>query len=256
MIDLYCGVPGSGKSCTALFDGIMHLLEGGVLATNFRFVPDWAERLASRSLRCRLGLADPVKYAFELKKRCFLVGTQESIWELSKHASLATDKKADLREGKILVILDECQFYFNSRNWEKNKGFIEIFTQHRKMRLDFILIAHHVEMIDKQIRFLIEYETFFRNFTRIKMPIPFLSIRLCPFPAFLAIRQYSNMGGSIAMKEKTWVQPLNKRIADLYDTLEIFNFSKDPPKLQYQTEPFTRKRYEIPDRPFVRTCYV
>lgn len=235
MIDLYCGVPGSGKSCTALYDGIMHLLEGGVLATNFRLIPDWAERLADRSLQIRIGRKTRQQFIEDVISRCFFLGSVQSIYQLSEITpDLARGKFKNQKEGKALVILDECQFYFNSRNWSKNSDFLEIFTQHRKMKLDFILIAHNIEMIDKQIRFLIEYETFFRNFTRVKLPIPFLSVRLSPYPCFLAIRQYANMGAGKAMKAKTWVQPLNKRLADLYDSFEIFSFAADPPPLEPQ----------------------
>ncbi len=79
-----------------------------------------------------------------------------------------------------------------------------------------------------------EYETFFRNFTRVKLPVPFLSIKLSPYPCFLGIRQYANMGAGKAMKAKTWVQPLNKKIADLYDSFEMFSFAAEPPPLEHQ----------------------
>jgi hypothetical protein len=235
MIDLYCGVPGSGKSCTALYDGIMHLLDGGVLATNFRFVSDWAERLADRSFQIKIGRKTRKQFIDDVTSRCFFLGSTQSIYQLSAITpGLVRGKFTEQREGKALVILDECQFYFNSRNWGKNSDFLEIFTQHRKMKLDFILIAHNIEMIDKQIRFLVEYETFFRNFTRVKLPVPFLSIKLSPYPCFLGIRQYANMGAGKAMKAKTWVQPLNKKIADLYDSFEMFSFAAEPPPLEHQ----------------------
>ena len=262
MIDLYCGVPGSGKSCTALFDGIHHLLDGGVLATNFRLVPDWAERLADRSIQIKIGRKKRQDFIDDITSRCFFLGSEQSIFQLAEITpELARGKFKNQKEGKSLVILDECQFYFNSREWAKNRGFLEIFTQHRKMKLDFILIAHNIEMIDKQIRFLVEYETFFRNFTRVKLPIPFLSIKLSPYPCFLAIRQYSNMGGNTAMKAKTWIQPLNKRIADLYNTLEIFSFEADPPPLEHQVnisrnQPPPKKLKRLPMyQPLERTQY-
>jgi Zonular occludens toxin (Zot). len=73
MIDLYCGVPGSGKSCTALFDGIMHLLDGGVLATNFRLVSDWAERLADRSIQIKIGRKTRQEFIDDVTSRCFFL---------------------------------------------------------------------------------------------------------------------------------------------------------------------------------------
>ena len=265
MIDLYCGVPGSGKSCTALYDGICHLLAGGVLATNFEFVDDWAERLADRSLKVFFRKVKREDFIADITSRCFLLGSVDSIFSLAEVTpSLAKGVPGSRKEGKALVILDECQFYFNSRNWDKNSGFIEVFTQHRKLGLDFILIAHQIEMIDKQIRFLIEYETFFRNFSRVKLPIPFLSIKMSPVPCFLAIRQYANMGAGKAMKAKTWVQPLHKSIADLYDSFKVFSFDAAPPPLMHQksiprSNGIKRSyRYRFPSympRPFVRDLY-
>lgn len=70
------------------------------------------------------------------------------------------------REGQILLIIDECQMIFNSRNWQANFRWIEFFTQHRKLGYDVILIMQDLKMIDKQIRDCVEYVAEHRRYSR------------------------------------------------------------------------------------------
>lgn len=64
------------------------------------------------------------------------------------------------REDRILLVLDECQLLFNSRDWNQRDrmGWLEFFSQHRKYGFLIIFIAQFDRMIDRQIRSLIEYE--------------------------------------------------------------------------------------------------
>ena len=63
-------------------------------------------------------------------------------------------------EDKILVVIDECQLIFNSREWQNKDrmAWIQLLSQHRKMGLCIILVAQFDKMIDRQFRALIEYE--------------------------------------------------------------------------------------------------
>lgn len=63
-----------------------------------------------------------------------------------------------IREGEILLVLDEAQLIFNARDWQFNRPWISFFTQHRKFGYDVIMIAQYDRMIERQIRSLIEYE--------------------------------------------------------------------------------------------------
>lgn len=68
-------------------------------------------------------------------------------------------------EGQILLIIDEAQVLFNARSWnEKGRAdWVRFFSQHRKYGFDVILITQYIEMLDKQIRALIEYSVVHRS---------------------------------------------------------------------------------------------
>lgn len=63
-------------------------------------------------------------------------------------------------EDKILVVIDECQLIFNSREWQNRDrmAWIQLLSQHRKLGLCIILVAQFDKMIDRQFRALLEYE--------------------------------------------------------------------------------------------------
>ena len=64
------------------------------------------------------------------------------------------------REDEILLIVDEAQLLFNSRNWDdaNRMKFLEFLSQHRHLGYEIILIAQSDAMSDKQFRALVEYE--------------------------------------------------------------------------------------------------
>lgn len=70
-----------------------------------------------------------------------------------------------MKEGEILLVIDECQIMFNARDWgQKNRAaWCAFFTQHRKLGYEVILVAQFDRMLDRQIRSLIEYEWIHRK---------------------------------------------------------------------------------------------
>ncbi|MGR0479881.1 MAG: zonular occludens toxin domain-containing protein [Candidatus Electronema sp. V4] len=233
MINLYFGPPGNGKSAVAFMLGIDHLKAGGVLATNFKLVPDWAMQLAKMRLVCKLGFVDPVQQAVSYYNRCFLTGAPSSLYEISKQLNdLVLPKIKKRREGKGLLILDEAQLYLNSRRWEDNFPWIEFFTQHRKLGWNVSLIAHSGDMIDKQIRPLLEYETKLRNLKRVKLP--FIPLHF-PFDLFALVTKYAGMPeqhkSSVHSKR---LIPLFLPVVRLYDTMEVFAFDSLPKGYSHQ----------------------
>lgn len=68
-------------------------------------------------------------------------------------------------EDKILLVLDEIQIIANSRTWadKSRMGLITFLSQHRHFGYEIVMIAQSANMIDKQFRPLIEYETKFRK---------------------------------------------------------------------------------------------
>ena len=76
-----------------------------------------------------------------------------------------------IKENDVCLYIDECQLLFNARSWneEGRSDWLSFFSQHRKYGVFCVLIAQFDEMIDKQIRHLIEYEVLHRKVTR-KLP--------------------------------------------------------------------------------------
>lgn len=135
---LYSGTPGSGKSLHAARD-IRDYLRYKRLPVigNFAINPD---------------TKGYEHYAYMPNDRMtpdYLVGFARDYWRDHKFG-----------EDRILLVLDECQLLFNSRDWAQNDrmAWLEFFSQHRKYGYKVLLIAQFDRMIDRQIRSLIEYD--------------------------------------------------------------------------------------------------
>ena len=225
-IEVVQGSLGSGKSMVATLESIYQLRAGGVVATNFTFVDDWAWRLAGQDLRVIFRLRDRQELAESYYKRCFKIGNPQSMIELSGDrgtglANLCVGKLKKSREGKGLLILDDCHHFFNSRTYNNNREYVTFFANARKYGWRTILITHSIENIDKQIRSYVEREARFRNLQKVK--IPFTPFPMSPVPAFVIIRRYAGLGpGSGAIHSRDFFL-MDKAAAGLYDTLERFH---------------------------------
>lgn len=233
MISIIQGTIGSGKSYVSLHKAIRHLEAGGVIALNFDLVDGWQYKLADQNLYVRFGLWDREELADSYYRRCFKIGGTDTLYELAeKIPSLVKGWASKQREGQALLVIDEAHLYFNSRDWAKNKEFIKFFSQSRKLKYDILLVAHGIEMIDKQIRFFVELEERFRNTNKLK--IPYTPIPLTPFTGFLIGRYYAGVGLGKGMRHSTDFYKFNKRIAELYDTFELFDHDTIKQELAYQ----------------------
>lgn len=118
-------------------------------------------------------------------------------------------------EGQTLIVIDEAQIIFNSRNWNSNGSgrmdWIKFFSQHRKLGFNFIVIAQFDRMIDRQIRCLIEYEVAHMKINN------FWSI--IPMTAFLCVTRWYGQ----KMKIGHDIMVYRKKIAKLYDTFAMFD---------------------------------
>lgn len=235
MIQIIQGTPGSGKSAVCTVDMIEFLLSGGVVACNYSLIPGWHYKLAERSWRVRFGLQDKDALAESYWRRAFKIGTVDTLYQLSDRLKelVPTDSSGRIKEGAGRLYLDEAQLLFNSRTWQKNKEFLEFFTQHRKLGWDVYLIAHSVEMIDTQIRFLIEYEARLRNLKKVKL---FGLIPLSPYPVFVSIVRYAGISAGAGMIAWRRMYTLNKEIASLYDSMQVFAFDAAQVDVTHQGE--------------------
>jgi hypothetical protein len=234
-IEILQGSLGSGKSYVAVDTGIRHLMAGGVLACNFSLVPDWSWKVASLGLASKLVGCRYTK-AESLYKRCFKIGSVESFYEVSKKLpSLCEGKIKEQREGKGILIIDEAELFLNTRSYKDNFNAIQFLTQARKLGWKTILIAHSIEMIDKQIRPLITIEWTFRNLNHVSIPfIPFFQF---PCNVFIIIRRYCGKGPGSGLKHSSDIWPFTQAIGDIYDSYEVFAFDEVEDKFLHQGLP-------------------
>lgn len=147
MIRLFSGTPGSGKSLHTAQILKNRIRDGQPVVCNFPLDISkcWIRRGKKNNFHYvpndQLNPSDLIRYSVE-----YFNGKR-------------------VREGELLLVIDECQLLFNSREWQKSgrAEWLSFFTQHRKFGYDVILIAQFDGMVDKQIRSLIEYNVIHRK---------------------------------------------------------------------------------------------
>lgn len=141
-IDLYSGVPGSGKSLLVTYRAIDRLLEHQNVISNF-----------------------PMDMAYFKKRKrgtfTYLPTNQITIqflYDYARDNHIKTGRKA--KKAQTIVIIDEAEIKFNSRLFAASDRMDWIFflANHRHFNFDFWLAAQSDRMIDRQIRDLIQTE--------------------------------------------------------------------------------------------------
>lgn len=201
MIELYSGTPGSGKS--------LHL---------------------ARTVRDALKFSCPVIGTFHINEDCLWKNSKYpytfiSIYDLSPEYLkdyFVKNKDQYLKkgvEGSFLLVIDECQRIFNSREWQTNKdrnAWITFFAEHRHLGFNVILVSQIDIMIDRQIRSLIEYNTIHRKVENLGFFGRFLSFFIGRF-AFVKT-WYAIKGFNVSSE---FIRG-NKKLFNFYDTFEDF----------------------------------
>lgn len=199
MIYLFSGTPGSGKSLHSAKVIYEKLQKGKTVISNFdinknkikhckgehHYIPNW-----------------------EL--------TPDKIIDISRNHF---DGKK-VKEDEILLIIDECQLIFNSRDWQQ-KGrneWLSFFSQHRKFGVLIILVAQFDKMIDRQIRGLIEYDYIHRKVANYGFFGAILSM-------FALGKLFVNVKMWYPLKEKIGSQffVARPKYYSLYDTFNTFD---------------------------------
>lgn len=205
MIDLFSGTPGSGKSLHAaekIYDRL-HFFKPVI--TNFPVNLDRVPGpVGHKGARFPLW----VKENDKLTPEWLIDFSRKWFWDETP------------KEDSILLVIDEAQMIFNSRDWsvQGRKDWLSFFTQHRKFGYQVILIAQFDEMLDKQIRPVIEYEYIHRKLTNFGIKGFFL--------AFV-------MGGANHVCVKVWY-PMKEKVGQeffrpkrryysMYDTYKHFS---------------------------------
>lgn len=194
MIWLYSGTPGSGKSYHSVYD----------IFTKIR-KKDKNKVIANFTL----------EVPFQFKNNFIYMDNSDITIEFLQ--SYARKNHFVGVEGQTLVVIDEAQILYNSRDWGSNSNrrmeWIKFFSQHRKFGYNFILIAQFDRMIDRQIRSLIEYEV-----AHMKMNNFFWFL---PFTFFLCVERWYGQ----RMKTGHVIIPYRKKIASMYNSYATFDES-------------------------------
>lgn len=189
MIYLYTGTPGSGKSYHTAIDIVRKTKRkdfNKVIGNFMVTIPN--------------------------QKNYYYVDTLEMTPDL--FMQFAEDHHVPYKENQTLIIIDEAQLIFNSRDWNgKNSNrmeWIKFFSQHRKFGFNVILIAQFDRMIDRQIRSLVEYEV-----AHFKIGNYF---KWLPMTAFMSVMRWYGQ----KMKVGHEVIVYRKKIGQIYNTYAVF----------------------------------
>ena len=209
MIELYTGTPGSGKSlhCASVLYKALRSKKN-VIANFDINLSVFKGRKIGEFLYCdnsELSPAFLMQYAIEHHRR---------------------NTNGNIAEGQTILVIDECQILFNSRDWnmKDRMAWCTFFTQHRKYGYNVILITQFDRLIDRQIRSLVEYQIIHRNVSNFKSFGAVLAI-LSGGKLFVAVRQWYGVREKI---DSTWFR-LNKRYMALYDSYKIFDVKQKKP---------------------------
>ena len=199
MIYLYSGTPGSGKSLHVARVIYYSLMRNMPVICNFpinqSFVrhPDMFRFIDNTDLR------------------------PDELMQISRDYF----GREKVKEGSLLLVIDECQMMFNARSWDKKdrEGWNKFFQIHRHFGFDVILVAQFDRMIDRQIRSLIEYEQIHRKVSNFGVKGKFLCALLLSPHLFVAVKVW------YPMKEKVGSEffKATKRYYRLYDTYMLFD---------------------------------
>lgn len=205
MITLYSGTPGSGKSYHAVKDMVFKIRRSrkNTVISNVAF--DFSG----------------VKGA---KGQFFYVPNERlTVDYLLDFAREHHDFSGSVRdvEGQTLVVIDECQTFFNPREFSKKDRlpWINFFTMHRHLGYNFILISQFDRLLDRQIRNNLEYEVKHRKVNNFKLGC------LIPVPLFICVECW------YGIREKSGVEFMvfRKKYGNLYASVRNILFADKGP---------------------------
>lgn len=198
MIYLYSGTPGSGKSLHVARVIKNTLMMGKPVVSNIPI---------NKSL-----VKHPENYEFvrdsELNPRDLMEFSETHFFGKS------------VKEGQILLVIDEAQRLFNARDWSKTDraGWNEFFQLHRHYGFDIILVAQFDRMLDRQVRSVIEYEQIHRKVSNYGWRGWLLCALMAAPCLFVSVKMW------YPMKERVGSEffRYSKRLGRLYDTYMTF----------------------------------
>ena len=126
----------------------------------------------------------------------------------------------DAKEGSIKLFIDECGVIFNSRKWsDKDRAeWVRFMLQHRKLKYDVYLVTQFADMVDKQIRSLVEYEIIHRKLNNVGWVGRFFNVLTLGRPIFVCVNYW------YPMKQRLSAEFVlgRKKFYGMYDTDALF----------------------------------
>lgn len=158
MITLYSGTPGSGKSlhvARIIFNRLRYTKQSVI--TNMHINTDYI----SRGFFNRRKIGNIIQ----------LNNTEITPSYLIEYAKVNHQRG---REGQTLIVIDECQMLFSpsviklrtQEDKEHRVKWLDLFSQHRHLGYDIILITQFDRLIDAQVRCMVEYNVIHRCVNR------------------------------------------------------------------------------------------
>jgi len=119
------------------------------------------------------------------------------------------------KEGQTLIVIDECQIIFNTRDYQQRNrlDWILFFTKHRHLGYNIIMTSQFDRMVDRQIRALFEYEVKHRKINNYGL------LFFLPFTAFAAIEYW--YGNKLVISRRFLL--FSKKVAGIYDSYVMFD---------------------------------
>lgn len=195
MILLYSGTPGSGKSLHAAFD----------IETRIKF-------------KCMTIGNFPISKETEYYKFVDKELTVPFLIDFSKEYF----KTHKYKEGAIRVYIDEAQLIFNCRDFTRKDRdlWISFFTQHRHLGYDIVFMCQFDRMLDRQIRYLIEYNYIHKKVSNMGIKGFIISMLfLAPRKLFI----YTEVWQPLKEKTDSHFFKYRKKLGQLYDTNRLFD---------------------------------
>ena len=201
MISLYSGTPGSGKSLHVAKTIYWWVRAGKPCICNFPVATE------------KIKLSRKQDFRFVREDRL----TPDYLVDFAQDY---IKKNGKVKEGSILLVIDECQRIFNARDWgQKGRAdWLSFFTLHRHLGYDIILIAQFDRMLDRQIRALIEYEYIHRKVSNFGWKGKLLS-SLSLGKLFVSVKMWYPMKQRIGSE----FYKAKKLYYGLYDTYAMFD---------------------------------
>jgi len=225
VIRLVTGPLGTGKSYYGVRKAAQAMREGKLVATNFDMTSDWVDRVVrhGRLFKRSRKLDERVE---RFSKRYIRLTTMQELMSLrvkpeAPWAREIAPGKWQIKEGSLVVVLDESHRWMNARSWsrEGREELLEFFALARKLGMEVYLIAQRAENLDVQVRELFEDHIKLNNLRR---SARMLGIPVIPFNFFIAGWRNHAYPDEVIKTERYrlgWEK-------DLYDTMDTLSFTE------------------------------